>query len=359
MTVQTPLYNDGGNLREMSTEQIDQIINQIVYRYSIDPSVVLDVVASGGNLDAINDTRLTAGAASSSGSDFPAEGTTAEPGTTTTTFDRLDQIYRSINGLPVADTTDQTADTTILTSDQANDSGKTFPIYYDNSDIRAMTLGDFYDTFIHPAIDQLIESTTTATNSQAGTYVIKGGTATAENNADADDITCDSISIRTDFFEEPITLENATLVEPTPVFIDTRANTELYSADGIPETLDQSKTIESYYLFRINGVNNSYTAPMFITDDNNLQVYDSDIFGDLLTNHIRYEASQSASGYKITYSLANDSTGFNRGEGMVDTILDGSGNYQTKLDGATYRAQEFPNGNISTANTYFLKINKT
>jgi hypothetical protein len=313
MTVQTPLYNDGGNLREMSTEQIDQIINQIVYRYSIDPSVVLDVVASGGNLDAINDTRLTAGAASSSSSDFPVEGTTAEPGTTTTTFDRLDQTYSTIGGVTA-------------------DSGKTFPVYYDNGNIKAMTQGDFYDTFIHPAIDQLIESTATATNSQAGTYIIKSGTTT---------------------------LVNATLVETTPVFIDTRANTELYSADGIPETLDQSKIIESYYLFRIDGVNNSYTAPLFITDDNNLQVYDSDIFGDLLTNHIRYEASQSASGYKIIYSLANDSTGFNRGEGMVDTILDGSGNYQTKLDGATYRAQEFPNGNISTANTYFLKINKT
>jgi hypothetical protein len=45
---------------------------------------------------------------------------------------------------------------------------------------------------------------------------------------------------------------------------------------------------------------------------------------------------------------------------MANTILNGAGNYQTLFVNADdYRAQEFPNGTAVTANTYFLRINKT
>ena len=45
---------------------------------------------------------------------------------------------------------------------------------------------------------------------------------------------------------------------------------------------------------------------------------------------------------------------------MADTILTGSGDYQTRqVGGDDYRAQEFPNGSANTANTWFLKINKS
>ena len=63
----------------MST-QIDQIVDQIVYQYSLNPSVSLSVVSSSGSLDSINDTRLQAGAQSTSATAFPSESTTAEPG---------------------------------------------------------------------------------------------------------------------------------------------------------------------------------------------------------------------------------------------------------------------------------------
>ena len=43
---------------------------------------------------------------------------------------------------------------------------------------------------------------------------------------------------------------------------------------------------------------------------------------------------------------------------MTDTILDGSGNYQTRYVGLDdYRAQEFPNGSAVTAATHRLKMN--
>ena len=45
---------------------------------------------------------------------------------------------------------------------------------------------------------------------------------------------------------------------------------------------------------------------------------------------------------------------------MADTILTGSGDYQTRqVGGNDYSAQEFPNGSANTANTWFLKINKS
>ena len=45
---------------------------------------------------------------------------------------------------------------------------------------------------------------------------------------------------------------------------------------------------------------------------------------------------------------------------MADTILTGSGDYQTRqVDADDYRAQEFPNGTASTSNTWYLKINKS
>jgi len=45
---------------------------------------------------------------------------------------------------------------------------------------------------------------------------------------------------------------------------------------------------------------------------------------------------------------------------MVNTILNGSGNYQQRFVNADdYRAQEFPNGSVTTASTTFLKIQQT
>ena len=43
---------------------------------------------------------------------------------------------------------------------------------------------------------------------------------------------------------------------------------------------------------------------------------------------------------------------------MVNTKLNGSGDYQTRQVGDDYRAQEFPNGSPTTIATYNLRINK-
>ena len=56
--------------------------------------------------------------------------------------------------------------------------------------------------------------------------------------------------------------------------------------------------------------------------------------------------------------MGTSGSGNTRGTAMVNTKLDGSGNYQTLQSGDDYRAQEFPNGTAQTISTYNLRINK-
>ena len=91
MAVVKPLYVDSGNLREMDTTMVNQLVDQAVYQYSLSPSVALSVVSSGGSLSAITDTRKQAGAQSTSSTSFPSEGTTAEPSTVTVTYDKVSE----------------------------------------------------------------------------------------------------------------------------------------------------------------------------------------------------------------------------------------------------------------------------
>ena len=47
MAVRAPLYYSGGDLKEMSSAEVDQIIAQAIYQYSLAPSVALSVISSG------------------------------------------------------------------------------------------------------------------------------------------------------------------------------------------------------------------------------------------------------------------------------------------------------------------------
>ena len=311
MAVRAPLYyNNTGDLQEMTSGEIDEIIAQAIYQYSTAPSVVLSRLNSGGNLGTITDTRQQAGAMATHASAFPNEATTDEPSTVTVSYENIHQ--------------------TITVPAEPDDSGITWPVYRTaGSDVQPMSLADVKDTFIHPAIDLLTAATTT--QEQAGTYHISN---------------LNSVS-------------GSTLVDATPIFVNTQADTSAYAAGDIPEDLDQPTTIANYYLHRIDGADNTLTrAPLYVKSvGSDLQLYEEVAFETLLLNHIQYTAAASVDGYKITYSYT---TGLNRGTGMADTILTGSGDYQTFQAGADdYRAQEFPNGSAVTSDTWYLKILKS
>ena len=310
MAVVRPLFiNASNNIQEMSDSQITDLKTYSIFKFQSGGSVNLTVNSGNtGNLGSISDTRLQAGAQSTSVSSAPNEATTAEPSTVTVSYDKITSTSSG--------------------GSATTDSGKTFPVYLDSlNNIQAMTHQDMLDTFIHPAINLLSAASTTT--DQAGTYQISTSSSVSGNTA----------------------------VSGTPIFIDTRANTSAYTSGSIPETLDQPTTINSYYLQRINGTDTSYTLPIIIDGSNNLQISPEASFETILKNMVKYSAVNDTN-FRISYSI--NGSGSNRGSGMVDTRLDGAGNYQTRFVNANdYRAQEFPNGTAQTINTYFLKIHKS
>src|SRR5210317_2343756 len=144
MAVRQPLYYVSNNLREMSSSMVDEIVDQVVYQYSLDPSVVLSVVGSGGNLGTITDTRKQAGAYSTSTTAYPSEATTAEPSTVTVNYNKIQKTYASV-------------------STPGPVSGRTLPLYVTGSNLKIFPDDDFYDTFIEPAIVNLISASTSTT----------------------------------------------------------------------------------------------------------------------------------------------------------------------------------------------------
>jgi hypothetical protein len=310
MAVRTPLYFVSGNLREMDAGMITALKNLAIYQYSLNPSQQLSVTGSGGNLTSINDTRLQAGAALTSATAFPSEATTAEPSTVTVAYQRILQTAATVT--PTVDT------------------GKLFPLYYNSGgNLQHMNTTDFIDTFIAPAITILTSGSTTT--SQGGTYFLSTSQSVA----------------------------GASLVSSTPIFTDTRADTSLYTAATIPEDLDQPTTITNYYLHILIGAEVTLSqVPLYADSNNNVKEFSQSEIATLLAEYIRKEAASSVLGNQIQYNF--DGSGTARGSSAVNTILTGGlGNYQTFFAGVDdYRAQEFPNGSPTTANTYVFKINK-
>ena len=310
MSVRAPLYNNSGNIQEMTTAMVDEVVDQIVYQYSLSPSVALSVVSSSGSLGTISDTRLQAGASTTDATNFDTEGETPDVSTVTVNYSKIDSSTASIT--PTTDT------------------GTTWPLYYNSSgQIQAMNLTDIKDTFLHPAIDLLSAATTTS--QQAGTHFISSATS----------------------------VTGSTRVSSTPVFSDTRANAAAYTAGGIGETQDQPTTITNYYLYTVDGSDTSYTAPFFINASNNLQVFAEATFESLIQEWIRYTAASSTDGYAISYNLGTSGSGNERGSGMADTKLNSSTYAQRFVNANDYRTQEFPSGSAVTQNTYYLRINKS
>ena len=313
MAVRTPLYNNAGNIQEMDATQIQQIKDFCTLKYFSGNPVELQVDSGNGTIGSITDTRLQAGAMSSTNSSFPPESSTAEPSVVTVTQNNIKQVL---------------ATTPTLTPDTG---GILYPVYLDSSnDIKAMSLQDMKDTFIHPVIDTL--ASTDNTSAQAGTYFISTSSTAADGTKQ--------------------------VVSATPVYTDTRADTSAYTAGGIGETLDQPTNIQSYYLHKNIRTSETFTLPLKIRSDNDLQEYPSADFDAMIQNLMVYTALASTDGYTIRYSLGTSTADYSKGTGIADTRLNGSGNYQTRQVGDDYRAQEFPNGTPTTINTYYLRLIK-
>jgi hypothetical protein len=321
MAVRTPLKLDGSNnLIEMDATDIANIKTEMIRQYGLNPSVTVTQVASGGTLGIIADTRLQSGTAARDTSTldtaYPLETVTGEPTTVTVNQDKMSETVATLSA---------TADT----------NNRAFPVYLNASGhIQAMTLTDMYDTFVNDVVNTL--TTAATTTSQAGTYRIH----TAN------------------------TLAGHTLVSATPVFLDTVADigdvdggTAFLAANiGLAGTVqDLPVTRTSYYLFSIDPATvGTIPTPIYITGADHLQQFTTANFQSQLADVIRYYATQTGS--RVDYIVGTSSTGA-RGSGMVDsTHTGGAGLYTTRLAAADdYRAQEFPNGTLTTVTTTYLR----
>ena len=317
MAVRRPLWYNTGSIQEMDDVKINQLKDYCTLKFYASSIIELSVnTSNAGNMGTISDTRLQAGAQSTSVSAFPSEATTAEPSVVTVNYTRLNQAVNSVPGGLTSDT------------------GNLYPCYYNSSGhIQAMNLQDMKDTLIHPTFDQIFS--TDNTTAQAGTYFIS---------------TSSTASYPT------------SVVSSTPIFSDTRADTGAYQAGSIPEALDQPTTVTNYYLHKNLTTPETVKMPIKIDDNNNLQEYPESDFDAMISNLMSYTAVSSTDGYTLRYTLgttAGAGTNYTKGTGIVDTRLNGSGNYQTRqVNNDDYRAQEFPNGTSTTINTYYLRLVK-
>lgn len=319
MTARNPLYYDSGNLVEMSAAQLLEWQRKAISMYAGNPSVTCSQVSSSGTISPqMDDTRFKSSAAAQQASSHPGSGSLQ---TVTTSFDRISQAITNPSVL--------------------SDTGKSFPVYYDSGTIQAMSLTDFLDTFIKPAIVLMCASSEANTGDFGGCFSISTSSTAASG---------------------------FTNISTTAVFIDTRADTGSYSSGQIGTSgsfQDHSSTVTSYFLNRQNATSVTPSKNLlYIDGDNNLKEYatsgdDAADITDVLEQFIRDLAASddSASGHNIRYNV--NGSGQTRGTSMVDTKLDGSGSETNRfVGGDDYRSQKFPNGSNATISTYNFKINR-
>ena len=328
--VVSPRTDSSGFFRELTDAELLEWQTAMIDHYAANPTSTLSVVSNSGTISpTMTDTRLQAGAAKT-GSDgfvasFPNSSQTDDVTTVTVNFDKVSGAFDTSNT--------GTADT-----------GYNYPLFFsgegNSGSIQPMNLQDLVDSLIEPTIDLMVAATESDTT--AGTFTI------------------DTNSSKTGYTEVS--------GSGTAIFVDTRADTSAFTASGIPETLDQSTNVNSYYLHRRNAgstvpstkllfLDNEYADPTN-TKDFDIRQYSIAEATTLLGTWLQVYAAEVA-GYKITYSITTDGSGGNaRGSSMVDTKLNSSVFSTTLQNVNDYRAQEFPAGSPATINTYTLRVTK-
>ena len=375
MAVRKPLYyisDPAEGLREMNATDITEIVEYCKWAYAVSPSVALSAGQRTGewtttDLGDMVDSRMTAGEYRSFTTRFPNESETFEPGSTTVTWHPHMLVKNQANSH---------FQTRARVDNRAV---RTYPVYWDGTGIRPMTQQDMYDTFYETALDEMADGT-----DQNGTFRIYATSSQSDSlwsGTLPTDLVGDRSGLSWGAYLPSIGVEDPFGSGSTPnkIFGDTRANTGAYTAGSIREALDQPTTINSYYIMQVYTGDTPPTTKKMLQMDSSgdLQQYkltrmphfqsgtngvseDTSYLQALITTDMQAYASYKSPDKKLRYILSTNgtpSTGNARGSSMVDTKLNGSGNYQTRyVNTDDYRAQEFPNGSPVTQNTYTIRI---
>lgn len=329
MVIAGDLTGDGYALQEPIAAldpYYGEVLQRIAYLYSLNTTVNVNVVGTGGNLASITDNRMIAGAMETR---TAAQGGFASEANTPNISSILGGTYDRINTTESASPPALPVDTDL----------HRFPIFLSPDvagSVQSMDLADCVEFFIQPAIANITSGTVAA--NAGGAYHISTSTSVA----------------------------GSTLQSATPVFTDTRANAALYTSGGIEETYDQPTTVNNYYLHKITPAANTpqfmpvywdYTAGDF--REMPLSMFD-DIFGPMIQNMAVNGSGVVGFDTKITYNV--NGTGNTMGTVMADTRLSGSsasGYTQRFVSTSDYRTQEFPNGTPTTNQSHRLRTTVT
>lgn len=316
--------NSSNELEGMTAAEIVEIQEQAVHAWATDSgqTVTLSVVASDGNLNAMINTYYKAGAASSTNTGFPAAAATIE---TEITWDNISQTVQGAGA--------KNAYNAALTNPEIE-----MPLYInDDGDIQVMSVDDFYDTFIVPAISTLVAPAGSGNLNGGGLYAIYQGNAA-----------------KTGF----------TIVDNSQaVFQDTQANVTNFASGNLPEAQAQVTQDTSYYLYKKNTSTKAHPFPLFgIGTGVNFEVreYAASAFNTMLAAHMNHAASGLA-GSRIRYQLedlAGSPAGTTMGEVMEDEVY-ASSTRRTQQIADTYYAQNVPSGSKTIKRSYALKASLT
>lgn len=338
MAVRSPLFlsdaSGTNQIAEGDSTYMTALHEFAGYAFAQNPNPSLEV--QGANGSAISgqpfvDTFYVAGAYSTRVDRFATEAETANIVLTTENYSRIRQVTAAISA-PSGDANNHEYPL-YLYNDQGGDEDL-------DTHLRAMTITDFYDTFVAPVLTQF---------GGGGQTAAKGGTY---------------------FLTTSTTPSNASLVSTTPVAVNKVSDTAAYTASGIPEAVEQ--TIDTnYYLAKVDYPATAYPEvydqlPLYWDFANNrINAHTPTTWANLMNKFLRYYLSSNAGGsYQLSYNV-DGSDGVLNGvlytdeRRTPDGSAGGGGNYQQLYVGVDdYRTQEFPTGTTTVVQSQSFKIHQ-
>ena len=334
MAVIRPLIvnENSGDLYSMTAGQVQDLINEVIRLYAIDPAIELSVTSGPDDgtiyqykLSTITDTRFQASPNATGPAPWP---TPDVPVHKLIGYDEtlLDMKWKY--AFPYKDRAGSIY------------AGHSYPIYYSDSQnkVQAASLLDMVDTFIRPAFESISGNTLTP-EAAGGSYFIS--TNTSESNA--------------------------TLVSSNPIYKDTISDIAAFASGNLPEDIDQplnSATID-YFLHKINAPSaNYFQLPAVLLDNNNVKAIPREYFREMMTHLLQYMAAMGSATYGVAlryqYGTAAFLSGQNmntRGTGMTDTYTSSyTRRYEQPYGGATYYSQNVPTGTPAVQTTRYLGV---
>jgi len=322
MAFRRPLFIDEatGFMRQLSDIELHQFAQSSALEWMQQTSfpVRLSPVAGfTGNLGAMGDTRLRSGAAlDNSDTDFPTESQTDEPYLDST-------ILYSIQ---------EDVDTVLPPSDPTN--LLYFAYLNSNDDVQAMSLQDMIDTFC---------------------VVSRYGKG---------DVIGEIIDKRPHRIFAPPPTSVIPWTNLGVVFEDTNYDPTGETVPAAGSSRSNPITVATYNLYRFKEPTtvSRNIFPAGITASGQVEPRNQGYISAVMNSVLNY-AIVNVVGSKIRYNIngGGDAGGF---APLNDTILNGTGNFQTQLqdpddaDPNDYVAVEFPNGTQSISNTYQVKCER-